>query len=158
MLWVQATLVLTSVRWYEAIMGGLTDAERDAYWSEGKFFAGKLGVPEALFPATYADLERYEEKMLRTAVVPDPTATSVAHDVARPYAWLPEIAYWPTDALSAALLPAPLRDAFGLRLDLPQRIFYRAVVVSVRALRTLLPERLTVVPQARWYEGAQRRK
>lgn len=154
MLWVQATLVLTSVRWYEAIMGGLADAERDAYWSEGKFFAGKLGVPETLFPATYADLERYEERMLRTAVVPDPTATSVAHDVVRPYAWLPEIAYWPTDALSAALLPAPLRDAFGLRFGLPQRLFYRAVIVTVRLLRPLLPEWLTVVPHARRFERA----
>jgi uncharacterized protein (DUF2236 family) len=154
MLWVQATLVLTSVRWYEAIMGGLTDAERDAYWAEGKFFAGELGVPKALFPATYADLERYEKNMLRTAVVPDSTAASVAHDVVRPYAWLPEIVYWPTDALSAALLPAPLRNAFGLRFDLPQRSFYRAAIVAIRVLRRHLPEWITVVPQARRFERA----
>ena len=157
MLWVQATLVLTSVRWYEAVMGPLTSSERDAYWSEGKFFAGELGVPSELFPATYADLERYEEAMLRTAVVPDPTATAVAREVIRPYRWLPDIGYWPTDALSAALVPAPLRNAFGLRFGVPQRLFYRAVIVAVRALRSLLPERLTVVPQARRYEEAQRR-
>src|SRR5213593_5281455 len=53
MLWVQATLVLTSVRWYEAVMGRLSESERDAYWGEGKFFAGELGVPHELFPATY---------------------------------------------------------------------------------------------------------
>src|SRR4029077_1463799 len=94
MLWVQATLVLTSVRWYEAIMGSLSEKERDAYWAEGKFFAGELGVPEPLFPMRYADLERYEEKMLRSAVVPDPTSRAVARDVVRPYGWLPSIAYW----------------------------------------------------------------
>jgi uncharacterized protein (DUF2236 family) len=154
MLWVQATLVLTSVRWYEAVMGPLTKSERDEYWAEGKFFAGELGVPRDLFPATYADLERYEETMLRTAVIPDETATVVAREVIRPYRWLPEIGYWPTDALSAGLLPAALRNAFGLRFGIPQRMFYRGVVVAIRALRPLLPEWLTVVPQARRFERA----
>ncbi len=154
MLWVQATLVLTSVRWYEAVMGRLSESDRDAYWAEGKFFAGHLGVPHELFPATYADLERYEKAMLRTAVVPDPTAIALAHDVVRPYRWLPEIAYWPTDALSAALLPVPLRNAFGIRFGTPQRVFYRGAIVAIRALRLLLPEWLTVVPQARRFEKA----
>src|SRR5256714_492333 len=154
MLWVQATLVLTSVRWYEAIMGRLSERERDAYWGEGKFFAGELGVPKDLFPATYADLERYEATMLRTAVVPDRTARAVAHDVVRPYGWVPEIVYWPTDALSAALLPVPLRDAFGFRFGTSQRMFYRAVILAIRALRPLLPEWITVVPQARRFERA----
>jgi uncharacterized protein (DUF2236 family) len=156
LLWVQATLVLTSVRWYEAVMGRLSRSERDAYWAEGKFFAGELGVPSDLFPQTYADLERYEREMLRTAVIPDRTAAAVARDVLRPYGWLPKIAYWPTDALSAALLPDALRDAFSLRFGLPQRLFYRAVILAVRALRPLAPEWVTVVPQARRYEEARR--
>ena len=154
MLWVQTTLVLTSVRWYEAVLGRLSEAERDAYWGEGRFFARELGVPEHLFPATYADLERYEAKMLRTEVLPDTTAMAVGREVVRPYGWLPEPLYWPTDALSAALLPATLREAFGLRFGLPQRLFFRAVIVTLRALRALLPERLTVVPQARRFEKA----
>ena len=154
MLWVQATLVLTSVRWYEAIMGRLSERERDAYWAEGKFFAGELGVPRELFPPTYSDLERYEETMLRTAVVPDATARAVARDVVRPYGWVPEVVYWPTDALSAALLPVALREAFGYRFGTAERVFYRAVIVAIRALRLLLPEWLTVVPQARRFEKA----
>jgi len=158
MLWVQTTLVLTSVRWYEAVMGRMSQAERDAYWAEGRFFAGELGVPEHLFPPTYADLERYEAEMLSTEVVPDPIATAVARDVLRPYTWLPEALYWPADALSAALLPVPLRKRFGLRYGVPQRLFYRAVIVTLRGLRTLLPEWLTVVPQARRFEKAQGRR
>ena len=158
MLWVQTTLVLTSVRWYEAVMGRLSAAERDSYWAEGRFFAGELGVPEELFPRTYADLERYEAEMLSAEVRPDPIATAVGRDVLRPYSWLPEILYWPSDALSAALLPIPLRDSFGLRYGLAQRLFYRAVIVALRALRTLLPEWFTVVPQARRFEAATRRR
>ena len=158
MLWVQTTLVLTSVRWYEAVMGRMTAAERDAYWAEGRFFAGELGVPDDLFPRTYADLERYEAEMLSTAVIPDSVARTVARDVLRPYAWLPEALYWPTDALSAALLPIPLRESFGLRYGLPQRLFYRAVIVALRALRTVLPRWITVVPQARRFESAMKRR
>ncbi len=158
MLWVQTTLVLTSVRWYEAVMGRLSRSEREAYWAEGKFFAGELGVPKDLFPATYADLERYEAEMLRSAVIPDATAAAVARDVVRAYRWLPEFLYWPTDAMSAALLPVPLRDAFGLRFGRPQRVFYRAVIVAIRALRPLSPEWLTVVPQARRFEKAASRR
>ena len=156
MLWVQTTLVLTSVRWYEAVMGPLSESERDAYWAEGRFFAGELGVPEHLFPKTYADLERYEAEMLSTDVRPDPVATAVARDVLRPYPWLPEALYWPTDALSASLLPIPLRESFGLRYGLPERLFYRAVIVALRALRRLLPAWVTVVPQARRFETAMR--
>jgi uncharacterized protein (DUF2236 family) len=158
LLWVQTTLVLTSVRWYEAVMGRLSDAERDAYWDEGKIFAGQLGVPEHLFPKTYGDLERYEAEMLRTEVIPDRTAMAVARDVVLPYRWLPGILYWPLDALSAALLPGTLRAAFGLRFAAPQRMFYRGVIVAVRALRRLLPEWLTVVPQARRFEKATNRR
>jgi uncharacterized protein (DUF2236 family) len=158
MLWVQATLVLTSVRWYEAVMGRLSESERDAYWAEGKFFAAELGVPKSLFPATYTDLERYEAEMLRTAVIPDATGADVAREVVRPYRWLPELVYWPSDALSAALLPMPLREAFGLHFGRRQRLFYRAVIVAIRALRPLSPEWLALVPQARRFEKAMSEK
>jgi len=57
-------------------------------------------------------------------------------------------------ALSAALLPGPLREAFGLSFGVPQRLFYRAVIVAIRALRPVLPEWITVVPQARRFERA----
>ena len=96
--------------------------------------------------------------MLSTAVIPDSVARTVARDVLRPYPWLPEALYWPTDALSAALLPIPLRGAFGLRYGLPQRLFYRAVIVALRALRGVLPRWVTVVPQARRFENAMKRR
>ena len=114
LLWVQTTLVLTSARWYEAVMGRLSDAERDAYWAEGKFFAGELGVPEHLFPATYADLERFEADMLRTEVIPNATATTVARDVIRPYGWLPKALYWPR-SLSARILRSASATRSSLR-------------------------------------------
>lgn len=157
LLWVQATLVLTSLRWYESVIGRLSDAERESYWDDGKFFARELGVSEVLLPRTVADLERYEAEMLRTDVVPDAIAAVVGRDVLRPYPWLPEVVYWPSDALTAALVPRSLHSVFGLRYGRPERLFHRGVIVATGALRRLLPRFLTVMPHARRYEDAMRR-
>jgi uncharacterized protein (DUF2236 family) len=154
LLWVQATLVLTSLRVYEHVMGPLPARDREAYWRETRPIAEALGIPADRLPAKIADLERYEAAMLESDVVPDATARRVAHDVLRPIGWLPGPIYWPSDAVTAALLPRPLRTAFGLRYGVPERIFFRGVVVAVRWLRRVMPDLLTVVPQARRYERA----
>jgi uncharacterized protein (DUF2236 family) len=156
LLWVQTTLVLTSLRLYEQMMGRLPPDEREAYWEEAKPIAALLGIPVAMLPRTVADLERYEDAMLASEAIPDATARSVGREVIRPLPWLPEIAYWPSDALTAALLPPSLRTAFGLRYGRPERLLFRGMVLAVRALRRLLPDMLTVVPQARRYERAAR--
>jgi uncharacterized protein (DUF2236 family) len=154
LLWVQTTLVLTSLRWYEMVMGRLADADREAYWDEGKLFANKLGVPAKMFPNTVTDLERYECDMLRHDVIPDATATSVGRDILRPFPALPGSLHWPNDAITAALLPETLRTAFGLRYRTAERRFVRGAIVAIRAARPALPRRLAVVPQARRYEAA----
>jgi uncharacterized protein (DUF2236 family) len=154
MLWVQTTLVLTSIRWYELVMGPLAARDQESYWDEGKFFAGALGVPHHLFPATLADLIRYEKVMLQNEVIPDSTAVAVARDVIRPFHWLPDGAYWPNDAITAGLLPESLRFAFDLRFGPAERRCLRAVTVAIRAARPALPRWITVVPQARRYEEA----
>src|SRR2546423_9219080 len=45
LLWVQATLVLTSLRLYEAVAGRLAPADREAYWQETRPIAQALGIP-----------------------------------------------------------------------------------------------------------------
>jgi uncharacterized protein (DUF2236 family) len=157
MLWVQTTLVLTSIRWYEMVMGPLTAAERESYWDEAKFFAGQLGVPHHLFPSTVNDLFQYESAMLRNEVIPDATSIAVAGDVLRPLGPVPRPIYWANDAITAGLLPKSLRDAFGLRYGAAERRFQRAVAVGLRLARPVMPRFLTVVPQARRYENALER-
>jgi uncharacterized protein (DUF2236 family) len=157
LLWVQTTLVLGSLRLYEKVMGRLPPEEREAYWQEAKPIARALGIPGERLPAALADLERYEREMLATTVLPDRTATGVARAVLRPLAWLPDPLYWPSHAITAALLPPSLRAAFGLRYGTTERLFFRATIVAVRWLRRLLPPYITVVPQARRYEAASPR-
>src|SRR5437879_1822055 len=67
LLWVQATLVLTSLRLYEAVLGRLSPADREAYWQETRPVAALLGIPTYLQPGRLADLIRYERVMLVSA-------------------------------------------------------------------------------------------
>src|SRR5438477_6154141 len=71
LLWVQATLVLTSLRLYESVLGRLSPADREAYWQETRPVAALLGIPTYLQPGRLADLIRYERVMLVSAARPD---------------------------------------------------------------------------------------
>ena len=155
LLWVQTTLILTSLRFYQLVMGPLSALEREAYWRETKPIAVALGIPAEHLPRTLEDLERYEREMLASEVIPDATALRVGRDVLRPFPWLPGLAYWPIEAVAAELLPPSLRLAFGLRYGAAERIFFHAMVVAVRWMRRALPRSLTAVPQARRYEQAR---
>jgi uncharacterized protein (DUF2236 family) len=156
LLWVQATLVLTSLRLYEAVVGPLSPPDREAYWQEARPIAAALGIPLAMQPPTIADLERYERAMLEDSVRPDATSVRVARDVLRPLAWIPEPLYWPSDAIAAALVPPALRVPFGLRYGVRERIAFAVVIAAVRIMRAVLPV-LTVVPQARRFEARHAR-
>ena len=157
LLWVQATLVLTSLRLYEAVLGRLSPTDREAYWQEARPVAALLGVPTHLQPGRLADLVRYERVMLATAAKPDPTSVRVARQVLHPFERLPIPMYWPSDALAAALVPAGLRAPFGLRYRLRERVFFALVIATVRIIRAVLPAWLTTVPQARRFEARRAR-
>ena len=151
--WIQVTLVLTSLRLYEAVLGPLSDTDRDAYWDEGRLFAKQLGATDAALPLDHAGVLRYEREMLAREVVPDTTAVAVARAVLRPFPWLPEVTTWPLEALTTGLLPPTVRTALGLRWRARDRLAYRFVVIALRWLVPVLPRRLRVVPQARAYEA-----
>jgi uncharacterized protein (DUF2236 family) len=152
LMWVQATLVLTSLRLYEAVLGPLGPADRDAYWQEGRPLAAALGIPLDRQPPTITDLERYERAMLAASVRPDGSSRRVGERVLHPFARIPVPIYWPTDAIAAALVPRPLRPSFGLRYRMRERVFFAIVIATVRIMRAALPGSLTVVPQARRFE------
>lgn len=149
LLWVQSTLVLTSLRVFELVHGRLTLDERDRYWNETKPIATALGIPSAMLPRAFADLVRYERVALATDVVPDAEGINLARAVLRPFRWLPAPLLWPSDALTSALLPPTLRGPFGLQWRRRDRLLARAVIVTVRAARRIVPEPVALVPQAR---------
>ena len=151
--WVQVTLVLTSLRLYELVMGRLSDADRESYWQEARYFATELGATEPSLPRGYNDVLAYERHMLVSEVIPDAYSVTVARDILRPIRWLPETAYWPFDAITAGLLPPSLRFAFRLPWRTRERMWFRFVICALRLGLPIVPPFLRVVPQARRYEA-----
>jgi len=150
--WVQATLVLTSLRLYELVLGRLSDADRESYWAEARFFASQLGATDAALPRTYADLVRYERVMLAHTVIPDDNAVAVARAVLRPMRWLPAPLYWMSDAFTTGLLPPSVRLSYGLPWRTRERLWFRLVTSALRRFVPATPGPLRVVPHARRYE------
>ena len=152
LLWVQCTLVMTSLRLYQLVMGPLTREERQAYWEEATTIVQGLGLASSRVPATIEELANYERLMLERSVIPDATSRSVARSVLRPYRAVPDLAWWPLDVLTAGLLPPSLRRAFDVRYETAERLAFRAIIVALRGLVPVLPPFLRFVPQARrWY-------
>ena len=90
--------------------------------------------------------------MLDTTIAPDATSRAVARAVVHPFAFLPTAVYWPTDVITAGMLPPSLRQAFGLRWGARERLFFRFVVHGLRLIRVVVPARLRSVPHARMYD------
>ncbi len=47
LLWVQVTLIVTSVKAYRRWVGEVTDAEADAFWQEARSVGVRMGIPSA---------------------------------------------------------------------------------------------------------------
>lgn len=156
LVWVQVTLVLTSLRLYELVRGRLSDEDREVYWSEARMFAGELGATMEALPSTYHALIAYERYMLANEVIPDASAVAVARDVLRPVRFVPGPMYWLTDAFTAGLLPPSIRLAIGLPWRTRERLWFRFVIAALRLFLPAVPRRIRVVPQARRYDARLR--
>lgn len=156
LLWVQTTLVLTSLRLYELVAGPLDPTARERYWTETRPVAEALGVPARLMPDGLAALERYEREMVRGELAPDATSRELARSILRPLPF-PAFLYAPNDALTTGLLPPRLREAFGLRWRTRERLLFRAVIVALRLVIRVAPAWLRVVPHARRLEAGRAR-
>lgn len=152
-MWVHATLLDTALRVYETYIGPLTPAERELYYREQKLLGEKYGVPRDEQPPTYADFGRYFDDVVHggTLRVTD-TMREVAAATFRPrlpvrvIGW-PAIAYF--NLVTAALLPAWLRDELGLAWGPGRARLHAAQRTVIRTLIPVLPSPLREIPPAR---------
>ena len=112
--WVHATLIDTAVAAYELVHPPLSAEDRERYWGEARLFAAFFGIPQDALPQSWDDFVCYNETMWRSDVL---TVSSEARKTAGAVlsgtgtrllmpSWY--------RALTARLLPARLRDDFGL--------------------------------------------
>ncbi len=134
MLWVWATLVDTALVVTDRFVGPLAPEARESYYAEQRVVARVLGIPAELLPADCAGFAAYFEGMLAgDALAVTHTAREIASAVLDPPLRLPATGV--ARLVTAGLLPARLREAFGLAWDAARERRLEELCASARALR-----------------------
>ncbi|HET7676828.1 MAG TPA: oxygenase MpaB family protein [Candidatus Limnocylindrales bacterium] len=168
LLWVQATLIVTSVRAHERWVGPLSAAEKEAFWQEARSVGRRIGIPLASSPPDWPALAAYYEAMIGPdgPVRVTPTARRLARSILRlPLPGLPAVAGELLTLPALALLPARLRGAYELpwgpgrerlarMLDLGVRLWVRALPTAWRSM----PQALAAERRARRDPGTSRER
>jgi len=151
LLWVQATLIVTSVAAYQRWVGPLTTAEKEQFWQEARRVGVRLGIGLDFSPADWPALEAYWNRMLAPdgpIQVGEP-ARSLAPMILRPP--FPLVPGPVIDLLTLpgfALLPQRLRDEFGIPWSAGRERLAKALGLAVRGWTALMPRVLRSMPQA----------
>lgn len=159
LLWVQATLIVTSVQAYERWVGPLSADEKETFWQEARAVSPRMGIPNDRSPADWPALMDYWAAMLSPdgPIHVTPTARALSPTIVRPP--LPRVPRPVLEALGLpglALVPAHVRDGFGIAWS-PRR--ERAAGVVGRAVRLwvrLVPASWRAMPHARTAERRAR--
>ena len=151
LLWVQATLVETALRTYEAFFPALSVDERMRYYEESKTIGQLLGLATSEMPADYPAFHRYFDAMtIGPELHVTPTCAELAeHIVHPPVFWFPRIAGDALAIATAALLPAPVRERYGLSWGRRQQRIWEAARRAIRRTLPYVPRTLRVSKQAR---------
>lgn len=155
LLWVQATLLVTSVRAYSQWVTPLSAADRERLWQEARAVGERLGIPRSVSPGTWDVLVAWFDRQMLPGgpVVVSPTARRLAPAIIRPPVPLLPVALVDLLALPGlALLPPRMRDDFGIPWSPARAALARASRVGLRAWVRLMPPSWRAMPQARTAE------
>ena len=148
LLWVHATLVDSALVTYETFVKPLAAAEREEFYQESKLLGELLRIPRTHFPARMRDFEAYVAGMIDGGpVTVTDQARALGRLVLRPrLRLLPGPAMIPFEVITAGLLPAGLREQYGLAWGAAQRRAFRLAVAAVPRVVALTPPVLRVWP------------
>ena len=143
--WVFATLIDTALLAHDMVLPALTASERERYYAESRRFAALFGLAPGDLPADWAAFAAYNEAMLSSDTL---TVIAAARAIARQLLFAPgkllRAPLW-YRALTAAMLPPPLREGFALPFDERERMRAERALQRIRRLYPLVPVRLRYV-------------
>jgi uncharacterized protein (DUF2236 family) len=148
LLWVHATLIDSALVTYETFVRPLPQRDREDFYRESKELGRLLGIPSDSFPSSLGDFKRYLEDMMSAGPVRvGARALELSRQVLRPrLRLLPGPVFVPFGVVTAGLLPATLREQYGLAWGLRSQRAFRLAVASVPRLVALTPPVLRVWP------------
>ncbi len=154
--WVHATLVDSSLLVFRRFVRELSGAEQERYYQESRTIARLYGIPEATIPRRLRDFRDYMERMLASGpIAVSDTARELAAHILRPKVpALPALGTAIIGFTSVGLLPAKLREEFGLGWGPARQFILDASAFASRTVLPILPDALRIVPAARAAERA----
>jgi len=143
--WVHATLIETALLAYGLVLPPLPPEQRDRYYSEGRLFAALFGIPDECLPRDWTAFGAYTAAMVQsdTLFVTDRARIMARRLIAGTDTWLPIPASY--GALTAALLPLQMREAFGLPYGAAEQRAASRLLARLRRVYAFLPSRLRYV-------------
>lgn len=157
LLWVNATLVDTTLVVYERFVRPLSEDERRRYYEESVVAAELFGIPRHVIPANLDAFRGYLQGMLEGSQLrATEDSRRLVRDVLRPPLPLP---LRPPTAvvrhITLSLLPDRILEMFGLRSGFRARAATAAASILTRAALPLLPSVIREFSAARRSAGSR---
>ena len=155
LLWVHATLIDSAMVAYDLFVAPLNGAERADYYNDSKKLAALFGIQEKNIPSSVEVFDDYMTDILANGgILPGPTARNLAVDVLYPSPWILKPGGPIFRLVTAGLLPATLREGYGLKWNERKERTFLSVAKTIRLLVSVMPGLIRIVPNARTAEKA----
>ena len=148
LVWVNNALTWSLLRGWQTYGLELSAAERESYYAESRRFSALFGLDERAMPPSYDDFARYNERMWETLRVTTAAREMAGFLLSAAPAFLGPLARW-YGAMTAGLLPPPIRKQFGLPFGRREALAFRASLATLRRAYHRFPPALRFVPAYR---------
>ena len=147
--WVHASFVDTMLSAYDALVGGLTEEDRNRFVREWDAVAALMGLPDDMsWPHAQALRDYIEAEITSGAALPGPGSRLVAQTVLHPPVrtrllrpGMDTLAF-----IATGLLPDRLRRAYRLHWTPAHTAAFRGMRLWLHSVRPVLPRRLRISP------------
>src|SRR5712691_5225743 len=148
LLWVHIVFVDSMLTAYKTFVGPLSEAECEQYWQESCRYARLLGLTDATLPASYVAVQQYIGGALASGEIAiGPAAHFIAQKVLYPPMPLLRKPLWMiVKLITIGQLPSDIRQAYGLRWTMRQRVGFRIARGVGHLLRRLFANALGSSP------------
>src|ERR1700682_2959941 len=147
--WVHASFVDAMLSSHDALVGGLSEKERDRFVLEWDAVAALMGVPaRLLWPDARSMRADVQRPGAGGPAIPGEGSRQVATTVLHPPVRSPVMrpGFELLAFISTGLLPAEVRRGYGFSWTPAHTAAHRACLLSVRSLRHVLPRRFRISP------------
>ena len=153
LLWVGSTLVYTATMCYEMSAGTLTAQEKEQHYQEFKSFFYMFGIDPHVIPEDWNAFLQYYNGMIHSGKLRvTPEARQMVEHFTSILSPIPANFRLPADAVlafSAGLLPENIREQYGLKFDLKERIMHAMVLQTLKTVYPKIPRKLRMNPYFR---------